>query len=130
MGKINSSEVHRKVRSINRRRLYQTFQNKSFAEVEELMGRVLTPSEIEMVSKRIAIAVLLEVGADYRQIQQLIKVSKATIAKVNNLYRYDEPFRKLIQKFVKEEYSSKSSFTLTGAAKGLGEALRIVSQIH
>ncbi|HET7713224.1 MAG TPA: Trp family transcriptional regulator, partial [Patescibacteria group bacterium] len=97
---------------------------------EELMGRVLTPSEIEMVSKRISIAVLLEVGADYRQIQQLIKVSKATIAKVNNLYRYDEPFRKLIQKFVKEEHSSKPGLTLTGAAKGLGEALRLVSQIH
>ncbi len=131
MGKINSHELSRQVRTLNHRRLFQSLQNKDLAEVEELMRQVLSPSEIEMISKRIAVATLLEVGADYRQIQDLLKVSKATIAKVNNLYRYHENFRKEVRKFVAEEHQSRGrGYTLTRAAKELGLVFRILAQIR
>lgn len=131
MGKINSHELDQRVRAVNHRRLFQVFQDKNLPEIEALMRQLLSPSEVEMISKRIAIAVLLEIGADYREIQDILKVSKTTVAKANNLYRYDENIRTTIQKFVAEEHRPKKrDYTLTQAAKDMGFALRLLSGIH
>lgn len=132
MGKINTHELSPKVREINHRRLFQILQERGFDEVSFVTRKILSPSEVEMVSKRIAIAVLLEAGADYKGIQDILKVSKMNIAKVNNLYRYDTEFREIIKKFVKEEFRPKKrgGYTLTQAAKDLGLVLRLAAQIH
>lgn len=121
MGKLNINQVEPKVRSINRRRLYHAFHNLSEKEVAELMGKLLTQSEIEMFSKRIGVAVLLELGHDYATIRQILKVSDATIAKINNLYLYDEKLRDLIRDFVKEELKPPSKYySLNQVAVDLG----------
>lgn len=121
MGKLNSNDLHPKVRTINHRRLFQTFHNKDQSEIENLMRKLLTPSEIEIFSKRIAVAVLLEMGADYREIGDLLKVSKSTIAHVNNLYRYDEDLRDLASDFVKEESKPREKYySLNQVATDLG----------
>lgn len=132
MGKLNINEVEPRVRSINRRRLYQVFKGRDEEEVKELMGKLLTQSEIEMLSKRIAVAVLLEMGYDYRTIRQLLKVSDATIAKINNLYLYDEDLRELIEKFVKEELKppSQKYYSLNQVASDLGfEINKLVNRL-
>ena len=90
------------------------------------MTELLSPSEIEMISKRIAIAVLLETGSDYREIQQILKVSKGSIAKVNNLYRYNEGLRELIARFVKEEQikEPQKHYSLNQVATDIGLEIR------
>ena len=131
MGKINSHELNDKVRAVNYRRLFQTFQDNNYSETEHIMRKLFTPSELEMLGKRIGID-LLEVGAGYRDIDDILKVSKSTVARVNNSFRYDKEFREIIKEFVKEEYKprKKYGYTLTQAAKDLGLILRIAAQIH
>lgn len=48
----------------------------------EFLMDVLTPAERIMVAKRLAIAVLLIRGYDYRQIEHILKVSTSTILSV------------------------------------------------
>jgi len=77
---------------------------KSDEEADQFISDLLTPTEKIMLAKRLAIAVLLEQGYDYRSIQQLIRVSAPTITSVNIARRYGkEGYRKLISKILRDE---------------------------
>ena len=56
---------------------------KSEREMERYIFDLLTPTEQIMLAKRLAIAALLIEGASYRGIAEQIKVSTATVGKVN-----------------------------------------------
>lgn len=73
-------------------------------EAEQLISDFLTPTEKIMLSKRLAIALLLENNYDYRAIGDILKVSSGTIAQINNARSKNSTgYRKFIRKIKKDE---------------------------
>jgi uncharacterized protein YerC len=54
-------------------------------EVKDFLMGMLTHTERKMFSKRFQIAMMLLLGYDYQAIRSRVKVSSATVAKINNL---------------------------------------------
>lgn len=54
-------------------------------EVKEFLMGLLTHTERKMFSKRFQIVMMLLLGYDYQAIRSRLKVSSATVAKINNL---------------------------------------------
>jgi TrpR-related protein YerC/YecD len=55
---------------------------KSPEEVKQLFGDLLTKTELQVMAKRVAIALFLDKGRSYENIKNTLKVSSATIASV------------------------------------------------
>lgn len=73
-------------------------------EADQFISDLLTPTEKIMLAKRLAIALLLKKDYDYRSIQEIIKVSAATIASVNMIIQHgSNGYRNLLNKILKEE---------------------------
>lgn len=73
-------------------------------EAQALASDFFTPTERIMLSKRLAIALLLEKEYDYRSIKELLKVSTGTITSVNNARRFGKNgYKNIVSKIVKEE---------------------------
>jgi TrpR-related protein YerC/YecD len=83
----------------------KTFMSlKTRTEADQYISDLLTPTEKVMLSKRLAIAFLLEKGYEYREIQQLLRVSSATVSSVNTTRTLgSEGYKKLINKIIREE---------------------------
>jgi len=69
-------------------RMFEVFyeslaKRKSKTEVEKLLADLLTPTEKIMLSKRLAIALLLLQGYNYRSISDFLKVSFGTIHRMS-----------------------------------------------
>jgi len=75
-----SKETEKKIRRAFARALVGL---KSEGEAERYIFDLLTPTEQIMLAKRLAIAAMLIEGLSYRQIAEKIKVSTATIGRVN-----------------------------------------------
>ena len=76
---------------------------------EDIFNDFLSKAEKIMFAKRLAIAIMLESGMDYRAISQEIKVSTGTVREVSN--KLDKPsFRTFIRKLIRQ---SKTSNDLT-----------------
>lgn len=77
---------------------------KSDKEADQFISDLLTPTEKIMLAKRLAIALLLEKGYDYRTIQKTIRVSAPTITSVNTALKYgSEGYKRLVVKIIREE---------------------------
>lgn len=73
-------------------------------EVKLLLDDLLTPTEKVMLSKRLAIAILLIKEYDYRAIQEILKVSPGTIWKVAGWLKFKgEGYRRVANKLLKED---------------------------
>ncbi len=73
-------------------------------EANQFIKDFLTPVEQIMLSKRLAIAFLLEKDYDYRTIRRILRVSGATIARVNLMRKYGgQGYQKMINKLLREE---------------------------
>ncbi|OGD85847.1 hypothetical protein A3B51_03250 [Candidatus Curtissbacteria bacterium RIFCSPLOWO2_01_FULL_41_18] len=57
-------------------------------EVSSFLKDLLTPVEIRMLSKRLQIAKMLNLGYDYQTISTFVRVTPTTISKVNSNLRY------------------------------------------
>jgi uncharacterized protein YerC len=63
--------------------LYQLIVDiKNTEESTKLLADVLSPTELEVIAKRVAIAIFLDKGRSYENIKNTLKVSSATIASV------------------------------------------------
>ncbi len=72
--------------------------------VKKFLEDLLTPTEKIMLSKRLAIAVLLVKNYDYRSISQVLKVSTTTIASVATWLKIaGTGYRHVIEHILKEE---------------------------
>lgn len=72
--------------------LYETFwrileQCEQRGELQFFLKDLLTEAELVVLSKRIAVALMLEAGHSYAEIEQVLKVSPPTIAKVKEWMR-------------------------------------------
>jgi len=77
---------------------------KTKSEAKRFIQDFLTPTEQVMLAKRLAIAFLLEKDYDHRTICKVLRVSVATIARVNLAKKYGgEGYQKMIQKLIKDE---------------------------
>lgn len=73
-------------------------------DIERFLADLLTPTEKIMLAKRLAIALLLEKGYDYRQISRVLKVSTSTVRSVVNWKRVrGKGYEKVVKILVTQE---------------------------
>lgn len=87
-------------------------------DVNVLLEKLLGPEERIMLSKRLAIAVLLEKNYSYNQIADVLHVSVSTVSKLDNRLRTDE-----IKKIV--NVVKKDKITYNGVAKLIENLLTV-----
>jgi len=77
-------------------------------EVNEFLEDFLSPVEKIMLAKRLAIAILLAKGYDYRGIREVLKVTPGTVAEVNLKLKYGgKGYKRVVEKFLREEKIEK-----------------------
>lgn len=75
---------------------------------KELLEDLLTPTEKIMLAKRLAIGVLLVKDYSYQTIQEILRVSKSTIADVNTSLKYEgKGYKKFTKRVLQEEEMAK-----------------------
>lgn len=73
-------------------------------EAESFLKELLTPTEEIMLAKRVAVALMLLKGYDYREIQDSLNVSATTVGKVSLwLRRGGEGYRRILEKIIKRQ---------------------------
>lgn len=84
--------------------MLQTFSKfNTKKEVSDFIAEFLTPTERIMLSKRLAISLLLAKNYSYEEISQTLKVSKGTIGSVSSQYKYGSSLRNIINQLLKTE---------------------------
>lgn len=83
-------------------------------EAQQLLNDLLTPTEQMALSKRLGIALSLVEGKSYEEIKKRLKVSSATVAKVQE--SLDTPGMKLaLSKAATDEWAEKWASKLSSA---------------
>lgn len=91
---------------------------RSADETQTLLGALLSETERLAVGKRLAIALFLTEGKSYDAIKDLLKVSSATVAKVQEML--DMPGMKLaLKKISDDRWASDWAKKLSGAVEKL-----------
>lgn len=79
-------------------------QTKTKEEVAVLIDDLLSPTEKVILSKRLAIALMIQKGYDPKEITDTLKVSSATVATVKNLMATKgEGYRNALEKIITRE---------------------------
>lgn len=89
---------------------------RSRQEVKGVFEVFLSKAEKIMLAKRLAIAVMLNKGVDYRSISQELKVSTATVREINSKLEL-KSFQVFISKVVKQIDKNKQMSWLEAALK-------------
>jgi uncharacterized protein YerC len=80
----------------------------SSSQVSDLIRDILTPTEQEMIKKRIGIAVLLEKGYDHRTISEILRVSTTTVNRISLwLKTYGDGYRRIARRLIRQEHWQK-----------------------
>lgn len=101
------------------KRMYQVFEKaiadlKKTEEIKDFIADILTPTERIMLSKRLAIAVLLAKGYDYRQIGDILKVSSTTVGSVIKQHLIGgDGYKVVVDKILQSEELQKLFIDLT-----------------
>lgn len=74
-------------------------KNRAVAFLQDLLSK----TEIAMISKRLAIAFLLTKGYDYDEIDELVKVSSATVSKVKLVLEDGQGYQSIVNQIIKDE---------------------------
>lgn len=73
-------------------------------DVADFLGEFLTPTERIVLSKRIAIALLLKKNFQYEAVMRLLKVSAPTVADVSLKLKYaGQGYHRILDKILKEK---------------------------
>lgn len=73
-------------------------------EIQEFLDDFLSPIEKIMLSKRLAVAVLLGKGYNYEAIRRALHVTPGTIAMVNILYKYSgKGYKRMVDRVLTQE---------------------------
>ena len=92
---------------------------KNAEEVKILLNNLLSEAEHVVLAKRLAIAVFLDKGRSYENIKNILKVSSATIASVQEMMG-DPGFQLALRKIKAEEWAD-------GWAKKIGGLVRALT---
>ena len=101
---VSKRKVHQDIEE----KMYETFweaisQLRAKGDIQRFLGDLLSPVEQQMIAKRIAIAALLMRGYGYEAIQNILKVSDATVAKVSRALNSNQGYKIIINKIAKSE---------------------------
>ncbi len=104
MGQISKRELSSKVKRQLQEALWQAIIRVTTSnDAEQFINDLLTETEKVMLAKRLAIALLLEKGYEYRTIRDVLKVSTGTIMMVGDrLRREGWGFRQVSQKLERD----------------------------
>ena len=81
---------------------------RSQREIKQFLKDLLTPTEEIVLSKRIAIALMLLKGYDYRSIDETLKVSTTTVGRVALWLKHEgEGYRKVLTRVIRREKMSE-----------------------
>ncbi len=97
---------------------------RSFRSAESFVNVILTRSEKLMIGKRIAIAFLLRKGGSYEDISSILRVSRTTIARVNNKLESSTSFQRFVDRVLTQEKIELGLFKIVerlGKAWGYGK---------
>lgn len=83
-------------------------------QVNDFFSSLLTHTEIEMISKRIAIAKMLQDGYNYQDIKGYLCVTDSTIARISNVLANDQKFRTFISHLQKIDQKNDEKRMGTG----------------
>lgn len=72
-------------------------------EASLFISDLLTPTERIMVSKRLAIAVLLLKGLSYESVKEILKVSSDTVGRVSLILKLNNGYRTVVDKLARTE---------------------------
>jgi len=72
-----------------------------------LIGFLLTPTEKIVLAKRIVAALLLEKGASYQDIFQVVNLSTATVSKIKNRLEENNQHKTLIRRLLSDRMLKK-----------------------
>jgi len=108
------------------KRIFEVFEKtltdlKDKDEVKNFIADIFTPTEKIMFSKRLAIAVLLAKGYDYREIGGVLKVSSTTINSILKQQSINgQGYKKAVEKILRNEALQEIFMDLTKLlAKGI-----------
>lgn len=94
---------------------------KTKKEARQFLEDFLTPTEQVMLTKRLAIAFLLEKSYDHRTIAKVLRVSSGTIARVNLVKKYGgDGYQKMIGKLMRDELIEDFLLGVAQAISALG----------
>ncbi len=83
--RVSAQKLNQNIEEQCLRIFYQVFNDvRSTEEVKVLFEDLLSKIELQVLSKRLAIAIYLDKGRSYENIRQTLKVSSATIASVQD----------------------------------------------
>lgn len=94
-------------------------------EVINFLKDILTPTEIRMFAKRLQIADMLAKGYKYQDIQNYVRVTKQTIATVNNKLNFgNDGLIRILQKLEKIDQARQDTIegkrNIFGQSPGMG----------
>ena len=106
---ISNKSVNPSLDKEIRRSFFQLIADiKEPEEAKEIFSAVLTPTEVEIFSKRLAIGYYLKSKRSYENIINNLKVSSTTVAKVTEMMR-NEGFSLALKKIGADEWAEKWS---------------------
>ncbi len=93
--------------------IVEIYKAKTMSQANKLVGALLTDSERIMLAKRFAVIVLLNKGASYRYIQNVLKVSLSTVFRIQKLRKsgvFDDLIKYTHRKKIKQKNRNKSNY--------------------
>ena len=104
MSQVSKRKIHKDIEE----KMYETFweaisQLRAKADVQRFLNDLFSPVERQMIAKRITIAALLMRGYGYQAIQDILKVSDTTIAKVSIILNNNLGYKIAINKIARSE---------------------------
>jgi uncharacterized protein YerC len=109
MSQVSKYPVHKKVEE----RMFEIFKStisslKNNEDIEDFLEDFLSPVEKIMLSKRLAIAVLLAKGHNYPVIAEILKVTPSTIASVSLRLKYaGKGYKKAVERILSAEKADR-----------------------
>lgn len=109
MSQVSRYPIHKKVEE----RMFEIFKStisslKSNEDIEDFLEDFISPTEKIMLSKRLAIAVLLAKGHNYPVIAEVLRVTPSTIASVSLRLKYSgKGYRKAVERILLDEKSDQ-----------------------
>lgn len=105
MSQVSGYPIHKKVEE----RMFEIFKStisslRNNEDIEDFLDDFLSPVEKIMLSKRLAIAVLLAKGHNYPMIAEILRVTPSTIASVSLRLKYaGKGYKKAVEKILSAE---------------------------
>ncbi len=81
------------------------------SKADIFISSLLTSTEKKMIAKRLVAAILIEKGATYQEIKEVLHLSSGTIARVKMKLEFNSEYRKMIDGLLQDQLFRKSFYS-------------------